>query len=520
MEKFTPTPANPWDYAKAAHLLRRAMIGPKEAEIRRAVSEGLDATIERLFTPFAPNMDLIAEWAGKEPLTRPFEPEGEGYWRWFWLVTGRRTGFAQWWMKIMIDAPVSLQERMVLFWSGHFVTSFDFVQQAETMYVLQKLFRDTAWGNFKQLTKDVTIDPAMLIYLGGKDNFVSATDEAINENYARELLELFTAGRVNRSGAANYTQTDVRHAARALTGWTVVESPTKGSAYLSLRAQYFPFRHDGGMKTILGEYGAWQPLDVVDIIVRRRAVETATHLCTKLYRTFVSLDTASEASRGVIDELAATFITAQWEIRPVLEQLLTSSHFFEADNIGSLPKSGADYLLGMMRVLGVQNVPDFEPTPAGETVAYRWNLSDMLLRMEAMGQRLFFPPDVSGWQGGRTWVSPSALVPRLKYARSIALGTTRQRDWDYKTDFTHTYDPIAFANTLPSPNTARELIRDAAHLFLCEEPSEEEIAMLTQALMEGAPMHEWSITNAALRPQDRIRAMLAAMFTLPKFQLY
>jgi hypothetical protein len=520
MEKFVPSLANPWDYAKAAHLLRRAMIGPKYEEIRRSVSEGLEKTIERLFTPHTSSMDLIQDWAGKEPLTLPFEPEGDEYWRWFWLVVGRRTGLAQWWLKSIMDAPVSLQERMVAFWSGHFVTSFDFVQQAETMYVQQKLFRDNVWGNFKQLVRDISIDPAMLIYLGGKDNLKSETRETINENYARELMELFTMGRVNARGEANYTQADVRSAARALTGWTVIESPTKGSAYMALEAQFYWYRHDDSVKTFLGERGKWNTFDVIDIIFRKRSRETALFICTKLYRTFVSLNTSSDEAQSVIAELANTFVRADWEIRPVLEQLLTSAHFFEADNVGCLPKSPLDYLLGMMRILGVENVPDFEPTPKNETVAYRWHLNDMLLRMEAMGQKLFFPPDVSGWQGGRTWVSPSALVPRMKYARSIALGTTRQRDWDYKTAYTHTYDPIRFATTLPQPNTALNLIQDAGRLFLCEELSDDETTTLTQALMEGAPINEWNLNNAALRPRERVRAMLAEMFRLPKFQLY
>ncbi len=528
MEKFIPTPANPWSYAKAAHLLRRAMIGPKEAEIRRAVQEGLEKTVERLFTPFVPNMDLIEEWIEKEPLTRPFAPDGDEYWRWFWLVTGRRTGLAQWWMRTMIQSPVSLQERMVMFWTGHFVTSFDFVQQAETMYTLHKLFRDNAWSNFKRLTYEVTIDPAMLIYLGGQDNFKSETDEAINENYARELLELFAVGRVNTRGEANYTQADVRNAARALTGWIVPKSPTQGGAYAALRSEFVPYRHDNSVKTFLGERGAWNAADVIDTIFKKRERETATFICTKLYRTFVSLGTASAQARAFIDELANIFIAAKWEVKPVLEQLFTSAHFFSEENTGCLPKSGADYLLGLMRVLEVQNVPDFEATPAKETVAYRWNLNDLPMRMEAMGQRLFFPPDVAGWQGGRTWVSPSALVPRLKFARNIALGTTRMRDWDYKTAYIHTFDPIAFAKTV-SPrsaaapngsNTAQELVRALAQLLLCETADESEMTLLLHALMEGAPAYEWDINNAELRPQERIRALLAAMFALPKFQLY
>jgi uncharacterized protein (DUF1800 family) len=520
MEKFSPSAANPWNYTKAAHLLRRAMIGPTEEEIRRAVREGLDKTIDRLFTPFQPNMDLISEWANNEPLVSPFAPDGDEYWRWFWLVTGRRFGLMQWWMRTMIDSPVSLQERMTLFWHGHFVSSFDFVQQAETMYIQHKLFRDSAWGNFKTLTRDITIDPAMLIYLGGKDNFKSSQHEAINENYARELMELFTMGRVNAQGKPNYTQADVRAAARSLTGWTTVHSHTLGDRYEALAAEYFWYRHDDGVKTFLGETGAWNTFDVIDIIFRRRASETALFLCTKLYRTFVSLDTESPTARTIIGELAATFQKEQWEIKPVLEQLLTSAHFFEADNVGCLPKSGADYLLGLMRVLGVTNVIDFEPTPSDKTVAFRFDLSDLPLRMEAMGQRLFFPPDVAGWQGGRTWVSPSALAPRLKFAKNIAQGTTRQRDWEYKTSPIQTFDPVTFAKRLPSPNNAPELVSDAARLFLCQEASLEELAILTNALMEGAPDYEWNINNPAQHPADRIRAMLAAMFSLPKFQLY
>ncbi len=520
MKRYLPTPSNPWNYAKAQHLLRRATLAPRDEEVRRAVVEGVDKTLERLFTPFIPPLDLIADWAGQEPLTTPYAPDGDEYWRWFWEVIGRRTGLNQWWMKTMIDSPVSLQEQMTLFWHGHFVTSFSMVQCAEFMYGQQQLFRRFVWGNFKQFVKEITIDPAMLIYLNGRENAKYPWQESINENYARELMELFTVGRVNNSGEETYSQADVRAAARAFTGWKLVASRSKGEKYTETVAVFEELRHDSSMKTFLGETGAWTAFDAIDVLFRQRGNEIAEFMCRKLYRTFISLDTNSPSAKGFIGDLAGIFRTGNWEIKPVLEALFSSEHFFEAETVGALPKSGATFLLGLLRMLNAGDVPDFQPTPAGELVNYRWSTNDLLLRMEAMGQFLFFPPNVAGWAGGREWVSPSALAVRMKYANNIALGTTKMRDWQYITPPIFTFDPVQFARQFPKPNSARALVQDMAIFFLCEPPSDDETAMLLVALLDGAREYEWSLDKTVLRPGNRICSCLAAMFMLPKFQLH
>jgi hypothetical protein len=513
MKRYTPSPSNPWNEFKAAHLLRRTVIGATPQEIQTAASEGVEATIKRLFTPFKPPLGMIAGWAGNEPQAAS-PPEGPLYDAWFWEIVGRRTGLNQWWMQTMVQSPISLQERMVLFWHGHFTTSFAMVQYAEIMYTQHQLLRRSVWGNFKQFVKDITTDRAMLIFLNGNDNFKTAQTTAINENYARELMELFTMGIRDRNGSPNYTQRDVHEAARALTGW----KPLAGSddKHESLYSVWYPWFWDDGEKTIFGKTGRWKAMDVIDILFSERAEQIAHFICRKLYRWFVCPEQTAE-SEVVVAELAQTFRAANWELRPVIEQILTSEVFFAPENAGCMPKSGIEYMVGLLKMLNVQNIPDFQAT---KTLGERWNTNDMLLRMESMGHLLFFPPSVAGWADGRNWVHSSALAARLKNATNIALGSQRYRDqWD----ICYTIDPIAFArqfaDRLHKPNDARGLVQAMAAFLLSQPPSAEEESTLLEVLLDGGADYEWSLDNPAQRPTERIRKCLAAIMNLPKFQL-
>ncbi len=511
MKPYIPTPANPWNAEKAAHLLRRTAIGVKPSEIERAVHEGFAKTIERLFTPYSPPLGFITDWVGKEPDTFP-RPEGAVYDAWFWDVMGRRTGFNQWWMQTMVEAPISLGDRMTLFWHGHFTTSFSFVQHAEWMWTQHQLLRRHGLGNFKQFVKDITVDVAMLWYLNGLENQKTEHGAAINENYARELMELYTMGILDGKGAPNYTQHDVREAARSLTGWKV--KPGQDDHHASLESAFYPWYWDGGDKTFLGQTGKWKALDVVEIIFRERAGAVAHFICRKLYRWFVAAEGEDTSeSEVIIAQMAKIFIASDWEIEPVVRELLTSEEFFMQDNIGCLPKNGIELLVGMLRTFAITDVPDFQKT---RTLAERWNQNDMLLRMESLGHWLCFPPSVAGWGDGRGWLTSSSLAVRLKYATRIMNGTMLFRDDGYPC---FTFDPIGFAKQFSGAAHPKELVVAMATALWSIPPDEGETAILLESLLDGGIDYEWSLDDAAQHPESRLRKCLAQLVSMPKFQL-
>jgi len=507
LDRYIPSPEQPWDYTRAAHLLRRAMIGPTDAEIRRAVEEGLDATIDRLLQPHVPSLKLIDEWAGSDPSISSAEPEGPVSVVWVEQKLARREKLGRWWLRTIVEAPVSLQERMTLFWHGHFVSEMRVVEYAEWMYQQNQLLRRNALGNFKELVGEITTDMAMLIYLNGVDNYIEPWGGShINENHARELMELFTMGPVDWDGTANYTQRDVAEAARALSGWTRTPSPM-GELYAGLRGSFRPERWDGGVKTFLGRSGAFGAQDIIEIIFSQRRGQIARFICGKLYRTFVY----QEPDRAIIDGMAGTLLAHDWEIAPVMAELLASEHFYDPTNIGALARTVTDYHLSIVRGMGLGNVPDFDPaTPS-------YPAGDLCARLLKLGQMPFYPPNVKGWPEGRAWVSASTLPGRQKFALDVAAG--RITAGPGKPEL-YRFDPIELAGSFPEPHDIHALCHDMTRCFLSLPPSPREEAMLYGTLLSGGVDYEWSLDDPAQQPAERIRRFLRALMGLPKFQLY
>lgn len=504
LEPYVPSVEAPWDYMRAAHLLRRGMSGPTEEEIRRALKEGPEATVERLLQPFEPSLRPIALFAWGEPNSVPPEPEGARYDAWVWEKLGRRFRLTQWWVQVMVQSPVSMQERMTFFWHDHFATQLGKVEFAEFAFVNNQLLRSHATGNFREMTRAVTKDPAVLTYLDGEIN----TRFSLNENYARELLELFTTGRADQRGNPNYTQEDVVAAARALTGWSKQPSKTHPGTHHSLESRFWPHLWDDGNKTFLGRTGAWNADDIVDIIFQARADQVARHICGKLYRLLVSMT----PDESVIAGMAETFRQNDWEIAPVLRRLLLSAHFYDAENIGVLPKTLLDYSVGLIRSLGLQEIPDFIPTT--NTLPYR----DLFFRLEGLEHLPFHPPNVSGWPEGRAWVTPATLVPRVSFAADVALGRVKPVHMPWP-DPMYTFDPVGLARRFPDPDDIHALCDDMALHFLGIPPSPKEREILFAALLDGGRDYEWDIAAPEQRAGIRIRLFLKALFALPKFQL-
>lgn len=289
-----------------------------------------------------------------------------------------------WWIEEMIATDQPLVERMVLFWHNHFTSGFQKVRHVPALYHQNVLFRRHALGNFGELLRAVARDPAMLVWLDGVQNRVGAP----NENFARELLELFTLGE------GHYTEADIRAAARAFTGWSVDRDSGAFRAY--------PALHDGGAKTFLGRTGRFGGDDVVGILLEHP--RTAEWITAKLWREFVSIDVdAAEVKR-----LAAIFRTNRYELRPLLQAMLDAPAFRDPARRGTLIKSPVDLVVGTVRVLGL-------PVPEKTRLARG---------LQALGQVLFDPPNVKGWPGGPAWISTNTLMLRQQILRRIIEATT------------------------------------------------------------------------------------------------
>ena len=286
----------------------------------------------------------------------------------------------QWWVGEMLATDSPLTEHLVLFWHNHFVSEVKKVKWAGYMYGQNALFRRHALGNFAELLRRMAKGPAMLIYLDGRTNRKGRA----NENFAREILELFTLGE-----GQGYSEDDIVDAARAFTGWNL--DPVQGTFVFNRKL------HDDGTKSFLGRRGRFTGDDIIDIILEEPRV--AEFIAEKLWREFVSA--APDTTQ--VRRLAADFRGSGYELRPLLKGLLTTPQFRAAANRGTMIKSPVDLVVGTMRVLGN---PGLEPK----------NVASFHRRL---GQDLFQPPNVKGWPGGEAWVSTNTLPLRHQFLNRV-----------------------------------------------------------------------------------------------------
>jgi uncharacterized protein (DUF1800 family) len=280
----------------------------------------------------------------------------------------------------MLITPSPLTERMTLFWHNHFVSSQQKVRVARLMYVQNATLRANALGNFGTLLHTAAKDPAMLVYLDGAQSRKGAP----NENFAREVMELFTLGE------GHYTEQDVKEAARAFTGWSLDRATGE---YL-----YRPGIHDYGSKTILQRTGNLDGDAVLDVLLAQP--ETAQHITTKLWREFVS----PEPDPREVRRVARAFADSHYDIKVALRGLLISDAFWAAENRGTLVKSPAEFVVGTLRQL------EIEPASA----------LPFAVLSAGMGQNLFSPPNVAGWPGGNAWIDSNTLLARKQFVDRVA----------------------------------------------------------------------------------------------------
>ena len=370
--RWFPTARSRWDRAAAGHLMRRAAFGHRPGDLDRLVEAGHEASLDGLLNP-----DGTA--------VRRFDADADGLTA-AALATGDPDAYAAAWVHRLVRSPDQLTERMTLFWHGHFATSQAKVDDLRLMDRQIALFRRHALGNFGDLLAAVVTDPAMLLWLDGDRNAAGNP----NENLARELFELFALG------PGNYSEADIKQAARGLTGWAVTDAADGPRA-----AAFEPDRHDRGAKTLFGETGRFGAGEVV-----RRTLDhpaCAPFVVRKLFRYFVS-ETA-EPSEAQAAPLAEGFRLRNFDVRWLAETLLGSWAFRSDAAVRQTVKSPLDYCVGVARGLG-------------GAVGTR-HVAGAAARM---GQRLLFPPDVSGWAGGAAWLGSAALIDRQNLASDAASG--------------------------------------------------------------------------------------------------
>jgi hypothetical protein len=464
----------PWSQRLAAHLLRRAGFGGTQTEIARAAASSMDGAVDALLD-FAPADSLPPVPDLYDPRTTLRDALAGGL-RLRQLDDGRRRellteirkgerrsiiALQHWWLNRMLATPAPLQEKMTLYFHGHFTTAA--IQKGVTpqmAYDQNQLFRSNALGNLRELTWNVSIDPAMLIYLDNAGNDAQHP----NENYARELMELFTLG-VDR-----FSENDVRESARAWTGWRV-NRPTG-------EARFVPARHDDGSKTFLGRTGNFSGRDVVEIIYSRP--ECAAFWASSLLNAF--LYNAPEPQ--LVDAVASLLSANDYELRPVISMLLRSNVFYSSRAYRALVTSPVQFVVGTYKALGLAAIDERAQRA-----------------LVQMGQILFYPPNVAGWPGGVNWLTSQTTIARENFVSGLVnASSATQPPWMQG----------------PAMNASAAANRIVAEI-LCGDASTRAIAQLG-AYLDGAGTSALG-TLSAENYQERLRGAAYLAMAMPAYQL-
>jgi uncharacterized protein (DUF1800 family) len=364
-----------------AHLLRRAGFGPTAAEVDAATAAGYQATVDRLLDFSTPD----PADATPLPTFAPYQPIGARN-----LSAAQRqavqaqrnqdnAALVRWWLNRMVTTAHPLREKLTWFWHGHFATSIQKVQRADYMARQNQIFRNGAAGNFETLTQLVAKDPAMLVWLDAATNVQAHP----NENFARELMELFTLG------IGNYTEDDVKQAARAFTGWRV--NPQTQSWVLAAR------QHDGGTKTVLGQTGSWTGEDVIHIVTNSAA--SAPFIVSRLWSHFAYPVAPNDP---VVMDLAPPFAQTH-DVRALVRSMLLHPQFVSDTARTGLVKQPIEWVLGTCRVLGLTATDKRLPGA-----------------LRSLGQVPFEPPNVGGWPQNDYWLTTASSLGRLQLAAVLA----------------------------------------------------------------------------------------------------
>ncbi|WP_373548859.1 DUF1800 family protein [Haliscomenobacter sp.] len=524
--------AGTFGFEQAAHLLRRTTFGPKYAQIKDAASKGLNATLIELFkdNPLPnpplnydyttdPNVPVGSSWIDA-PYVRDTSNGGllhQGY---------RNTSLRTWTYETILNEATSIREQLTLFWHNHFGVGDN--QDPKFWYRHISLLRTYAWGNFKDLIKKINVDPLMLRFLNSNQNTVNAP----NENYAREVLELFTIGKgplVGPGDYTNYTEQDIREIARALTGWrdqgyNVTDATTKVGSFFRIsshdaKSKKLSHRFD---ETVINNGFDKEHETVVDIIFTKK--EVARFICRKLYRWFVYYEISTDVEQNVIAPMADILVQNNYEIKPALTALLKSEHFFDVLNMGPMIKNPLVFSLNLLKQIG------WSAMEAADLATRHRALSTLIREVNNQQMVYFDPPDVAGWKPYyqepafyRIWVNATTLQARMRL-------TDRMATNNYTAGVRTGLNVLNFANTMPNPNDPYLLVEDMVSVLLPQSLTEPQMTDLMNAFLAGTPDYEWNTiwTNYTKNPgnntarssaETKLRNLVKAILSLPEFFL-
>ena len=521
-----------WTNNEVIHLLKRTMFGASKADVNYFLGKNLSQAVDELLTvpataPFPP----LKNYSNSTDPTDPDNAIAAGE-TWVNVNTNdgsinsqRVNSFKGWWMGLMLNQSRNILEKLTLCWHDHFATEADVITKAIWCYQNNIVLRKNALGNLKTFVKDVTLDTGMLRYLNGYLN----TNTAPDENYARELQELFTVGKGPNGNTAGYSENDVKAAARVLTGFGVNGTTNTytftTSKHDSTNKQFSSFYNNTVILGRSGTAGAQELDDMLTMIFATNDV--AMHIVRKLYRWFVYYDIDAAAEANVIAPLAQIFRNGNYEIKPVLSALLKSEHFFDVLNQGCQIKSPIDLTVSLCREYGV-------PFPASSDIPGQYSMWDQLRSVaSALQQNLADPPAVAGWpayyqapQFYEIWVNSDTFQKRNQFTDTMAnTGYTRSGK-NIK------IDTLAYAKTLSNPGDPNALIDEFLLYQFRLSISATSKAQIKKDILLSGQAQDYYWTNAwtayIANPNDttntnivktRLRDLLQYFMKLAEYQL-
>jgi uncharacterized protein (DUF1800 family) len=519
-----------WTEQEVIHLLKRTMFGAKRADINYFKAMSMNQAVDELLNPTAPPPNPpVKEYVTST--TPGVTPDGNIVQGTTWIndinsdgtvQSQRRASYKKWWTGVLINQDRSIREKMIMFLVDHFGNEASDVGNANWNYKQHSLIRQYALGNFRELVREITKDISMLRYLNGYLNNKNAPDE----NYARELMELFTLG---KGPGSQYTENDVKEAAKVLTGWQI-----NGTTYTTV---FTLSRHTTTNKTFSAFFnntvitgrntataGDLELADLLNMIFAQQ--EVAKYLVRKFYRWFVYYNIDAATETNVIVPLAEIFRSNNYELKPVLSALFKSEHFYDILNRGCMIKTPADIVIGSMREMNVA----FRPETDWDTNYGLWNTFNSW--MVNMGQNLHDPPNVSGMPAyyqepsfHEIWINSDSLPKRNQYTDTM-INTGYSRN-----GFRVQFNCVTFAQTLSNPGNPNDLVDEAARIFFRNELSAQSKSQIkTQILLTGQQWdYYWTNAWAAYESNPttanfntvntRLKSLFQYLFNLSEYQL-
>ena len=476
-----------WDSSSVAHLLKRTTTGTSIDEINYFLNQGLEESINQLLTdkelPIPPGTWVDEDLPNWNALSSEQRQEI------IQIYHYRMKTFQKWWAQRMIDDSLNITEMMTLFWHNYFASAYSKVFYPQAMFQQNNIFRTYCMGNFKDLIRQVTFGPAMMIWL----DISNSKKEAPNENFARELMELFTLG------VDNYSQDDVIAASRAFTGYITNGLDTNYDfEAMEGWGPWWTNWHDFDDKTFMGQTGPWTGDDIISIILDQD--NCAIHICKKMYQWFLY----NEPDMEFIDEMANVLRNNNYELKPALEYLFSSEHFYDTNFKGANIQNPVQLYLGSLKKLKMHDQP--------------FDINFFCEIQNHLGMVLFEPPDVNGWIGYRTWINSNTLP--LRKAMLCALV-------DHESPFGSFGNYInipLIANSLVNQNDnsyhIEQIINNLSLIFFGIPIGQTLRDQLLIVALDGAEPYDWDINLPAYNAQwSRMKNLLQHMIKLPEFQL-